>query len=264
MTDTHTHIYMPDSYEDGGTSAVRAAIDAGVTYMVFPCVNLGSLPDMRRLHEEWPDNTALAIGLHPTDLGDDWRATLREMEGMLPGDFVAVGEVGIDLYHDASRREEQKLAFAEQLEWAVRYGLPVIIHCREGLDDTLDVLGAVKERHGGELPQLVFHSFTGTASDVERIREVCDPWFGINGVVTFKNAPLLREALPIIGIDRILLETDSPWLSPAPLRGRRNESSRIPYIRDCVASSLEISPKEVERVTDSNSRRLFGGHAEST
>lgn len=253
MTDTHTHLYMADVYGDGGTSAVARAIEAGVTRMVFPCVNLDSLPQMRRLHEEYPGNTCLALGLHPTDLDEDWRLTLDRMEELLPGDFAAIGEVGIDLYHDKSRLAGQREAFGRQLGWARTHGLPVIIHCRDGLSDTLDVI----RNSGAELPPLVFHSFTGTAEDVARIREVCDPWFGINGVVTFKNAPLLRDALPHIGLDRILLETDSPWLSPAPMRGQTNESSRIPYIRDCVAATLGATAAEVERVTDHNAYRLF-------
>ena len=110
----------------------------------------------------------------------------------------------------------------------------------------------------GPLPELIFHSFTGTLADVKRIREVCDPWFGINGVVTFKNAPLLREALPEIGLGRIMLETDSPWLSPAPKRGQTNESARIVYIRDCVASTWGVTPEQTERATDEAAARIFG------
>ena len=254
MTDTHTHLYMPDAYEDGGVKAVEDAIRAGVTRLVFPCVTLQSLPEMYRLQRLYPDNIRVAIGLHPTEINDDWKKVLDEMEGMLEsGDFCAVGEVGIDLYHDASRREQQKEAFARQIGWASGYGLPVIIHCREGLDDTLDVIGSVPR----PLPKLIFHSFTGSLEDVRRIREICDPWFGINGVVTFKNAPLLREALSEIGLDRILLETDAPWLSPAPMRGQRNESARIPFIRDKVAEVLGVSREEVERVTDLSAAHLF-------
>ena len=218
---------MADAYPDGCVQAVERAIAAGVTHLVFPGVDMDSQTLMRELHERFPHNTRIALGLHPTELGENWEETLGRMEAMLPGDFSA----------DPSMRAEQKKAFARQLGWARQYGLPVIIHCREGLDDTIDII----KESGGDLPPLIFHSFTGTVDDVGRIREVCDPWFGINGVVTFKNAPLLREALPEIGIDRILLETDSPWLSPAPRRGERNESARIPLIRDCVASTLGIT-----------------------
>ena len=254
MTDTHTHLYMPDAYPDGGVEAVTRAIGAGVTQLVFPCVTLDSLPDMRSLRDRFPSETRLALGLHPTEVGDDWSLVLDLMEEMLPGDFAAIGEVGVDLYHDGSMREAQLRAFDRQLGWAEKFGLPVIIRCREALDETLSVL----EGHARHLPELIFHSFTGTEEDVTRIRSICDPWFGINGVVTFKNAPGLRAALPAIGLDRMLLETDSPWLSPAPLRGRQNESARIPYIRDCVAATLGVTPEEVEQVTDRSASRIFG------
>lgn len=253
MTDTHTHLYMTDSYEDGGYEVVENAIANGVTKLVFPCVNLESLPGMRKLNRMFPYNTCIALGLHPTELEDDWKERLDEMESMLPGDFSAIGEVGIDLYHDSSRREQQKEAFARQIEWAQKHNLPVIIHCRDGLDDTLEVLSGIY----GELPKLIFHSFTGNRADVRRIREVCDPWFGINGVVTFKNAPELRDALSEIGLEKILLETDAPWLSPAPFRGQRNESARIPIIRDKIAEVLDISPQEVERQTDESAALIF-------
>lgn len=254
MTDTHTHLYMPDAFPDGGIEAVENAIAAGVSRLIFPCVDIDSLKPMTTLRSRFPENIRLAIGLHPTDIGEDWSVQLDEMERMLPGDFVAIGEVGIDLYHDATTLPEQKDAFSRQLEWASRFELPVIIHCRDGLEDALDVISQAPH----PLPNLIFHSFTGGIEDVKRIRRVCDPWFGINGVVTFKNAPLLREALVEIGIDRILLETDSPWLSPVPYRGRQNESSRIPFIRDKVAEVLDISPKEVEDITDRNAAALFG------
>lgn len=253
MTDTHTHIYMTEDFPDGGESAVRNAINAGVTRMVFPCVTLDSLEPMRNLHQKFPAETRIALGLHPTEIDDSWQDNLNAMQQMLPGDFCAIGEVGIDLYHDSSRRQEQIEAFKQQLEWAAEYRLPLIIHCREGLDDTLQVL----EDFDRELPSLVFHSFTGTVADVKRIRTVCDPWFGINGVVTFKNAASVRDALPEIGIEKILLETDAPWLSPAPFRGRLNESARIPLIRDCVAQVLNIDPLLVEKITDMSAAKIF-------
>ena len=257
MTDTHTHIYMSDF--DGETpDPVLRAMDAGVTRMVFPCVDMASLDPMSALAASYPENVRMGIGLHPTEVKEDYREVLDRLEHTLrdtPGRFAAIGEVGIDMYWDKSRREEQREAFARQLGWAREFSLPVIIHCREGLDDTLDILR--RSRKEGTLPPLVFHSFTGSEADVRRIREVCDPWFGINGVVTFKNAPLLRDALPSIGVGLILLETDAPWLAPVPKRGGRNESAYIPYIRDRIAEVLSISPGDVERATDESAARLF-------
>lgn len=255
MTDTHTHLYM-DAYEDGGIGVTRRAIESGVSMMIFPAVDSSTLEAMARLHGEFPGNTAIAIGLHPTELGEDWKGELDRMGKMLeenPSRYIAIGETGIDLYWEQTRREEQKEAFSLQYDWAKKYDKPLIIHCREGLDDTLGVISG-KE---GDRPVMIFHSFTCGAEDVKRIREVCDPYFGINGVVTFKNAPSLREALPEIGLDRIVLETDSPYLAPVPHRGTRNESAFLPAIRDKVAEVLGVLPEEVERITDINAKNIF-------
>ncbi|MBD5304013.1 MAG: TatD family hydrolase [Bacteroides sp.] len=253
MTDTHTHLYM-DAYAGEEAEVVRRAIEAGVTRMVFPGVSPESHEAMMNLHRQFPTETRVALGLHPTELGDDWSATLDAMGPLLAdGGFSAIGEIGIDLHWDATNVESQKKAFARQLEWAQRYNLPVIIHCRDGVEETLEVLRNLK----GELPKLIFHSFTSGPEDVEKIREVCDPWFGINGVVTFKNAKSLREALPLIGIDRIVLETDAPYLAPTPHRGERNESAYIPLILAQVAETLNLTSEEVERITDSNAKTIF-------
>ncbi len=254
MIDTHTHLYM-DDFAGEETAAVDRAVKAGVTLMLFPGVNLTSVDPMRRLHAERPDSTLLALGLHPSDVDEHWEAVLDKMEAMLDsGEWSGIGETGIDLYHDATFRKEQKEAFARQLRWAADRDLPLIIHCRDGLEDCIEVI----EAHEGKLPRMVFHSFTGTVADVRRIRRVCDPWFGINGVVTFKNAPLLREALPEIGLDRILLETDSPYLAPVPNRGKRNESAYLPAIARCIASVLGVGEEDIEKTTDENARQFLG------
>lgn len=195
----------------------------------------------------------MAIGLHPTDLGDDWKTTVAEMEQQVSkGGFVAIGEVGVDLYWDKTRLQDQLEAFAVQLRIADRFGLPVIIHCREALDETLSVIREVKPQ-----VRLVFHSFTGSPEDVRKIREVCDPMFGINGVVTFKNAQPLRDALSEITLDRILLETDSPYLAPVPHRGKKNESSYLPLICAQVAEVLGITAEDVDRKTSENAASTF-------
>lgn len=254
MTDTHSHLYM-EAFAGDEAAAMERALGAGVGLVMLPCVDLASLGPMLRLHDLYPENTLAAIGLHPTELGDDPQGTLDAMERMVPGGgFSAIGEVGIDLYWDSTRREEQMEAFARQLGWAQTHGLPLLIHCREGLDECLEVIKGAQ----GELPRMVFHSFTQGAEEVRRIREVCDPWFGINGVVTFKNAPSLREALPVIGADRIVLETDAPYLAPVPHRGSRNESAYIPLILQQVSATLGISEEEAERITDRNACKLFG------
>ncbi len=255
MTDTHTHLYMGE-FENGGDEAVKRAIDAGVGMMIFPAVDSSTFEQMRQLNQLYPENTRIAIGLHPTELGEDWERQLDEMERMLeesPTAYNAIGETGIDLYWDASNLENQKKSFGRQYEWAQKHKLPLIIHCREGIEPVLEVISS----HEGEQPELVFHSFTYGPEEVKRIREVCNPWFGINGVATFKNATAVREAVKEIGIDRILLETDSPYLAPVPHRGKRNESAYLPAVCAKVGEVLGLPAEEVERITDANAKEVF-------
>ena len=253
MIDTHTHIYM-DEFSDGGAPALERALSVGVNHMIFPNVDSASVTPMMSLHDRFPECTSVAMGLHPTEIRDDWEKVVDDMEKSLEkGGFVAVGEVGMDLYWDKSREGQQLKAFARQLRIADRLRLPVIIHCREALDETLTVIKEVSPS-----VKLIFHSFTGGSEDVRKIRLVCDPLFGINGVVTFKNAQPLRNALQEIGLDRILLETDSPYLAPVPHRGKRNESSYLPAICTKIADSLGVAPEEVERKTTENARLTFG------
>lgn len=252
MTDTHTHPYLPE-FPDGGREVVERAIAAGVSHIVLPNVDEDSIAPMMALHKLFPENTSVALGLHPTEVKEGWEETVDRMERMLSdGGFAAVGEIGIDLYWDKTFRAEQKLAFARQLRIADRLSLPVIIHCREGLDDILEAISEVKPS-----VTLIFHSFTGSREDVERIRTVCDPYFGINGVVTFKNARELRDAIPEIGQHRIVLETDAPYLAPVPHRGKRNEPAYVISTCNAVASALSIPPEELERATDANAKAIF-------
>ena len=258
MTDTHTHLYMKESFPLDGRQAVERSIDAGVDHLIFPAVDLPTFPDLLELADAFPDNVHIAYGIHPTELTPGWRDDLEEMRRMMGERLpVAIGEIGIDLHWDSSTEALQREAFRYQIMLAASLSLPVIIHSRDALQQTLEVITDVKEAQGGHLPPLIFHSFTGSPDDVVAIRKVCSPWFGINGVVTFKNARELAAAIPAIGLDRILLETDSPYLSPVPWRGQRNESAHIPAIRDMVARLLGTDPSTVAETTDRNARLLF-------
>ena len=257
MIDTHTHLY-DRAFAAGCTDpmagccdAVDRAVAAGVNMMVLPNVDRESIGPLKALRALRPEVTAAAMGLHPTELGTDWRATLDIIEAELRrGGYCAIGEVGIDLYWDRTYEREQMLAFDAQLALAEEMSLPVIIHCREGLDRTLEVL----QGHRGV--SAVFHSFGGSADDVAAIRAEGDFYFGINGIVTFKNSGL-REILPEIGSGRILLETDSPYLAPVPKRGRRNESAYLPYIAQTVADALEMSVEKLAEITTANAAEFF-------
>ncbi|MCM1517755.1 MAG: TatD family hydrolase [Pseudoflavonifractor sp.] len=252
IVDTHTHLYL-DEFAGEEDAVVTSAIDAGVGQMIFPNVDLSTIEPMKRLWSRYPDRISMAMGLHPTEVGADWPKALAKVEEELRhGGYVAVGEIGIDLYWDKAYRAEQSEALRRQLELAVELSLPAILHVRDGLDDTLAVLESMEKR-----PAAVFHSFGGTIEDVARIRQVGDFYFGINGIVTFKNSRL-REVLPAIGLDRILLETDAPYLSPVPHRGKRNESAYIVHTAAHIAQTLGITTEEVGRVTTLNAVNLFG------
>ena len=252
FVDTHTHLYLPE-FAGEHPDAVARAIGAGVDRMIFPNVDLSSVEPLTDLASRYPDNISMAMGLHPTEVKDDWRDVLFEIESVI-GDgsrYVAVGEIGIDLYWDKTFVDAQMQVFERQVQKAVGLDLPVIIHCREGLDQTLEVLEGISGVKG------VFHSFGGSERDVDALRRRAgDFYFGINGVVTFKNSKL-RDTLPAIGLDRILLETDSPYLTPVPHRGKRNESAYIPLIAEHIASALNIEVSRVADATTANAETLF-------
>jgi TatD DNase family protein len=196
----------------------------------------------------------MAMGIHPTELTDDPTHAVDIIEQELttnPGLYCAVGEIGIDLYWEPENRERQMQAFERQCRLALKLDLPIIIHCREGLAEVLEVLSGLPS-----VPCGVFHSFGGTREDVVSIRKTGDFYFGINGILTFKNSAL-RDVLPTIGIDRILLETDSPYLAPVPYRGRRNQSAYLPEIAYAVASGLSLPIENVAAQTVANTKHLF-------
>lgn len=251
--DTHTHLYLGDFAPDN-EEVVRRAISSGVSKLIFPNVDLSTIGPMKELQSLFPTNIRMAMGLHPTEVNDSWREALARVKEELfnaPPSYVAVGEIGIDLYWDRSFRNEQLEVFAEQIEWALSFDLPIIIHCREGLQEVLEVL-----RHASDIPKGVFHSFGGSKEDVDKIRGVGDFYFGINGIVTFKNSNL-KSVLPAIGLDRMLLETDSPYLAPVPYRGKRNESAYIINIAGAIAETLGIPVEKVAEHTTYNAEKLF-------
>lgn len=252
MIDSHSHIYL-EEFDADRSDVVARARQAGVRHLVLPNVDLDTVEPMMALHRAFPAYTSVAMGLHPTSVGENFRSDLAAVKAIFDrGGFVAVGEVGIDLYWDKTYRNEQIEVFDEQLRWAEHADLPVIIHCRDGLDEILWTF----DNYGGTLPKCVFHSFGGTVDDVEAIRRRGDFLFGINGIVTFKNSKL-GDVLPAIGLDRILLETDCPYLTPVPFRGRRNESAYIPHIAAKIAELLGTTTDEVSARTDANAQRFF-------
>jgi len=266
MIDTHTHLYLPEFADEadtgiepghGQSAAVERAVEAGVDTLIFPNVGLDTIAPMNALAAMWPENTFMAMGLHPTEIGDNYSEALAtvldELRNPQRTSYIAVGEVGIDLYWDRTFEQQQMDALDIQATAADELGLPVIIHCRDGLDQTIEVLS------GHPAGRFLFHSFGGSTDDVDRIRRRLgdDCCFGINGIVTFKNSTL-RDVLPSIGLRHIVTETDSPYLAPVPYRGKRNESAYIPLIIKTISSATGASPAEVADISSDNARRFFG------
>lgn len=252
MIDSHSHIYC-DAFDEDRVEVVERARQAGVRHIILPGESLDSIPLQVALQQQYPDNISLALGLHPEEVHDDYLDVLAAMRPMLDEHpAVAVGEIGIDLYWDKTWREQQHHALDIQLHWCHELGIPFIIHCREALDDILDVI----DNLDCPVPQGVFHCFTGTPEDVERVRRRGDFYFGVNGTVTFKKSTV-SQLLPVIGLDRLLLETDAPYLAPVPHRGKRNESAYIPLVNDFIANAMGATPDEVSAATDRNAQQLF-------
>lgn len=253
LTDTHTHLYLED-FAPNPEEVVNRAIESGVSRMIFPNVGVDTIEPMKRLNSMFPEHTFMAMGLHPTEINesasDIFAAILDEFNSGI-GKWVAVGEIGMDLYWDKTYASKQQDILDRQLTLAEQNNLPVIIHCREAIDETLEVF----ENHRGI--RGVFHSFSGAERDVERIRNIAgDFYFGINGVVTFKNCDV-KSVLPLITPERILLETDAPYLAPVPMRGKRNESSYLVHTARFVSTTLGINEEALADITTANASNLF-------
>lgn len=253
MIDSHTHIYS-SRFEEDRRDTVERAVDSGVKAFILPGVDLESVEPMMSLQDAYPHLMHLAPGLHPTDAEEDWREELAAIwQKTASRPAVALGETGIDLYWEKEHLGRQKEAFTAHLEEASRRKLPVIIHSREATEEAL----ATIEAFAGERPPLVFHSFTGTPEEARAILDRTDAMFGINGVVTFKNAAPLREAVKLIGLDRIMLETDAPYLSPEPYRGRRNEPAHMRFTAAKLAEIFGTDFATIDSRTDRNAVDFF-------
>ncbi len=253
MIDTHTHIYL-EEFDNDLDEVVSRAQAGGVEHIILPNVDLDTVQAMHDTHHRYPGYCRMAMGLHPTSVNADYRRHLDRIHTILvEGNYCAVGEIGLDLYWDKTFAHEQEEAFITQVGWAVERDLPVIIHCRDAFTEMIALL------RSGRVPAFrgVFHSFTGSADEVRQLRATGDYYLGINGIVTFKNAHL-EEMVREVGIDRLLLETDAPYLAPVPHRGKRNEPAYLPRMAERIAEILGITPHEVDASTTANAIRLFG------
>ncbi|MDR0961440.1 MAG: TatD family hydrolase [Mediterranea sp.] len=255
MIDTHAHLFL-EEFNDDLPQVVQRARVAGVTRILLPNIDSTTIEPMWQVCRTYPGYCYPMIGLHPTSVKTGYEAELEIVHRELTTrtGYIAVGEIGIDLYWDKTYQAWQEIALRKQLEWALQYHLPVVLHCREAFDTIYKVLSPFKETPLSG----VFHSFTGTADEARCIiREFPRFYIGINGVVTFKKSAL-PETLAEIPLDRLLIETDAPYLTPVPYRGKRNESAYLQYTLQKVAELCKIAPKQLDEATSANARKLFG------
>ena len=251
LIDTHTHLFS-SQFDEDRNAVVQKAIDNGVSKMLLPNISSETIEAMHQLCQDFPEHCYPMMGLHPCDVKDDYLKELEIVKAQLDKDkYVAVGEIGIDLYWDKSTLDIQKKAFRQQLIWAKEYDLPVAIHIRESFDEIFEVIEEVND----EKLRGVFHCFTGTK---EQGLRAIDMGFmlGIGGVVTFKNSGL-DQTLSGLPLAQLILETDSPYLAPTPHRGQRNESAFIPLMAQKLADIYEMDIEEVARITTQNAKTLF-------
>ncbi len=251
LIDTHTHIYLPE-FDNDREEVIKKAVSNGVTKLLMPNIDLQSVNQMLSVERIFPGIAFPMIGLHPTSVKNDYAVQLDELEIIAKKHkFIAVGEIGIDLYWDKSFIKEQLIAFRRQISFALDKNLPVVIHARNSFNEVFSVL----DDFTATGLRGVLHAFSGSSSDAARAISLGFK-LGIGGIVTFKNSGLdsvVRESGP----ENIILETDSPYLAPAPYRGKRNESSYICIINRKLAGIFNRSEEEIASITYSNSIRLF-------
>jgi len=249
--DTHAHLYLPE-FDADRESAVETALYRGVRRILLPNIDSSSIEPMNKLADRFPGVCFPMMGLHPTSVKDNYREELDRVEKELSHrNYCAIGEIGIDLYWDKTHLVEQAIVFSKQLDLALEHNLPVAIHARESFDEILEILDGYKNKG----LRGVFHAFTG---NTDTARDVADRGFllGIGGIITYKKS-FLPEVIRETDLSHIILETDSPYLTPVPFRGKRNESSYIPYIAEAIGKIKETSPEEVARITTANACKLF-------
>lgn len=251
LTDTHTHLYY-ETDEEKLAELMQRCFDNKVERLFLPNVDVASIARIEHLVKKYPSNCFAMAGLHPCDVKDDYELVLDEIcQSMVDREIYAIGEIGIDLHWDKTTLDIQKVAFREQIKWAKDMELPIVIHCREAFDEIFEVLEAEK---GADL-RGILHCFTGNTDQAFQAIEL-GFHLGIGGVVTYKKSGL-DEVLKHIPLEKVVLETDSPYLAPVPFRGKPNESSYLLHIAERVAEIYQISLEEVAEVTTANSRHIF-------
>ena len=254
MIDTHSHIYEPVFSADRNEVIMRAK-QAGVEYILLPNINAESIEQMLDMCRCYPGYCFPMLGLHPEDIEEDYKQVLADMKALLEvpdHPYIAIGEVGLDYYWDKTKVKEQEETFRIQIEWAIEYHLPLMIHSRSSHRQLVTAISEYKDENLSG----VFHCFGGSKEEAQELLQFPNFMLGIGGVITYKNSHL-AETLTSVPLDRIVLETDSPYLTPVPYRGKRNESAYIVETLRKVAQIYNVSEQEAESITNSNAKRIF-------
>ncbi len=252
LVDTHTHIFS-EEFDSDLTEVIQRAQDNGIRKFCLPNIHVDSIDRLHKLSRQFPDICFPMMGLHPTSVYSSYSGDLEIMYNELKKNrYIAIGEIGIDLYWDKTFILEQKAAFEKQLRWSIEMNVPVANHTQEAFPEVFESLRKVgKDRLRG-----VFHSFSGSREELEEALSFPNFMLGINGVITYKKANF-REYLPIAPVERILLETDAPYLTPVPYRGKRNEPSFLTFTAQKVAEVYALPLETIARITTENAQRLF-------
>lgn len=253
LTDTHTHLYSKE-FDSNRNELIQTAIDSGITRLFMPNVDSESIPGMFQVEKQFPINCFAMMGLHPCSVGAKYQQELQVVEYWLnKRKFVAIGEIGIDLYWDKTFFEQQQDAFRTQIQLAKKYNIPYIIHSRNSFDEVYEIVNEFKE----DKIKAIFHCFSGNVEQAQKVIALGNFKLGIGGVVTFKNSGL-DKVVEAIDLKHLVLETDAPYLAPMPHRGKTNHPEYLMLIAKKIAEIKNISVEEVAEVTTQNSKEVFG------
>lgn len=252
LIDTHTHIYGPE-FEQDREDVIRRAKECGVAHLILPAVDESSVEQMRCMAGKYKGYCSRAIGLHPEEVRVDYERQLQfVVEELKTKEYVAVGEIGIDLYWDKTYQIQQEKAFVKQVEWALEYNLPLIIHTRNSLTRTLQLLQPYK----GPNLRGVFHCFTGSVEEAEAISDMGNFMLGIGGVLTFKKSTL-PQTLEQVPLQKILIETDAPYMAPVPCRGKRNEPAYLQHLVPVLTQIYNCDENTLCHTLKQNTQAIF-------
>jgi len=253
LIDTHCHIYL-EEFDHDRAKVVSEGLQEGVNRIFMPAIDSVTHENMLKIEGEYPARCFAMMGLHPCSVKANWQAELEIVEKYLEKRrFYALGEIGLDFYWDLTYKDEQFDVFRRQIDLALYYTIPIVIHSRNSIEECIKVIAEYKNKN----LQGIFHCFSGNLDQAKKILDL-GFYLGIGGVVTFKNSGL-DAVMANINLDQVVLETDAPWLAPVPFRGKRNECSYIKYIVQKLAEIKKISEDEVAVVTTANAEKLFGG-----